>query len=202
MEFAYTIDPESSRPKMCLFGDIGKDESGEGIDVDAFCRELMFLDSAEPKKEVIDIWINSGGGSVVLGMQLFNTILKTKTKVDTHNVGMAASIAGPIFLAGRNRYMMDNAVFMMHPVSGGDEKSREVFESSVNTMLASRSFLTPEKISKMMADTTWLDAYECESVYGLCEVEYANGKNNPRKRPDTAAPKELWKAYQNSINNI
>ena len=200
MEFLYTIDPESERPKMCLFGEIGATTVDQGVVADIFCRELMFLDTQN--KSCIDVWINSGGGSVTDGMQIFNTIIKTKTKVDTHNIGMAASIAGPIFLAGRNRFMMDNAVFMMHPVSGGDDKAREVFESSVNTMLASRSFLNTEKIAEMMAVTTWLDAESCEKIYGLCEVEYAGDKNRPRKRPEAAGPKELWKAYQNNIDTI
>lgn len=177
------------------------DEDGEGIMGDKFSRELMFLDTLNKSK--INIWINSPGGTVTDGQQIFNTILKTKTKVDTHNVGMAASIALPIFLAGRNRYMMDNATAMMHPVSGGDHKSREAMEKAVNTMLSSRSFIPAEKITEMMNRTTWLNSSDCgPEGLNLCEIEPGSGYNKPRKTPDSDGIKASWKEYKSVVNKL
>lgn len=177
MEFLYTIDPSAEEPIMLIDKHIGFDsEDGEGIMGDKFCRELMFLDTLNKSK--INIWINSPGGVITDAEAIVAAILKSKTKVDTHNIGMVASCAGPIFLAGRNRYMMDYAKFMMHPVSGGDSKSREAFENSTITMLTSRSQWTEDQVRKMMNVTTWLNASQCAEM-GICKVESSGSLNRP-----------------------
>jgi ATP-dependent Clp protease protease subunit len=60
-------------------------------------------------KKRIQVWINSPGGDVDDGYNIYNAMLKTKTKVDTHCYGMAASMAGAIFQAGHRRTMADYA---------------------------------------------------------------------------------------------
>lgn len=193
MEFLYTIDPNATEPIMLIDKHIGFDpEEGEGIMGDKFSRELMFLDTLGKSK--IHIWINSPGGVVTDGEQIFGTILKTKTKVDTHNVGIAASIAGPIFLAGRSRYMMDYAKLMIHPVSGGDTKARQALEDAVVTMLSSRSLVSPERIKEMMEKTTWLSAEDCKSM-GLCDVESSSEYNRPRATND-------YKDFKSIVNTL
>lgn len=199
MEFLYTIDPNAEEPIMLIDSHIGNDaEDGPGIMADRFCRELLFIDTLN--KSRINVWINSPGGSVLDGMQIFNTILKSKTKVDTHNVGMCASIAYPIWLSGRDRYMMDNAVGMVHPVSGGDEESRKIFENCVNMMISSRSELTPEKIKGMMDATTWLSAQDCKDM-GLCTIEGSGEFNKKRSKPDLSNVKSAFKSYKELVNS-
>lgn len=165
MEFLYTVDPSAEEPIMLIDSHIGADETGEGIMGDKFTRELMFLDTLNKKS--IQVWINSEGGAVMDGEKIYHAILKSKTPVDTHNTGTAASIAGPIFLAGRNRYMMDYAKLMMHPVSGGDEKSSKAFTDSITKMLSSRSFLSEENVNSLMKKTSWIEAEESKAM-GLC----------------------------------
>lgn len=202
MDFKYTIDPNADEPIMLIDSHIGDDdEEGPGIMADEFCRELMFLDTLNKSK--INVWINSPGGSVVDGLQIYNTILKTKTKVDTHNIGMAASIALPIFLAGRKRYMSESATAMMHPVSGGDFKSREALNIAVNTMFTGRTSIPSDKITEMMNRTTWLTSEDCGPTgLNLCEIEPANGFNKPRKTPDSEGIKASWKEYKSVVNKL
>lgn len=196
----YTIDPGAEEPIMLLDSHIGYDEEdGQGIRADQFSRELLFLDSLNKSK--INVWINSTGGNVVDGMQIFNTILKTKTKVDTHNVGMAASSAAWIFLAGRNRYMMDNAVFMVHQLSGPEGELKNLLEGAINTMISSRSYLTPERVKGMMDATTWLSAQDCYNL-GICEVESSGGLNKKRATPDLSDIKNAHKYYNSAIQNF
>jgi ATP-dependent protease ClpP protease subunit len=54
---------------------------------DLFQAELLALDQMEKKR--IQVWINSPGGSVMDGYNMYNAMLKTKTKVDTYCVGIA-----------------------------------------------------------------------------------------------------------------
>jgi len=177
VDLLYTIEgtETTENPIILLYGDIGKDESGNGISGEQFTRELMFLDTLNKKS--IEVWINSGGGLVQDGEQIYSAILKSKTPVDTVNCGTAASIAGPIFLAGRNRRMMDFAKVMMHPVSGGDDKSMKAFEASIRTMLSKRSFLTEDDIKTLMDRTSWIMAKECKDM-GLCtEIDHSDKFN-------------------------
>lgn len=202
MEFKYTIDPSAERPIMLINKHIGFDEEdGEGIMGNQFSRELLFLDTLN--KTCIDIYMNTPGGSVVDGQEIYNSILKAKTKVNTHNIGMCASIGLPIFLAGRNRYMMDNATAMLHPLSGGDHKSREALNSAVNTMFTSRSIIPSEKITEMMNRTTWLTAKDCgPEGLNICQVETAGDFNRPRKTPDVDGIKASWKDYASVVNKL
>lgn len=177
---------------MLLDDEIGYDEqNGKGISGAKFSRELMFLDTLNKSK--INIWIHSLGGSVHDAEQIVATILKTKTRVDTHIIGIAASAAGPIFLAGRNRYIVEHGKLMMHPVSGAlDQKSYEAYTNTVVKMLSSRTDLSESTIRTMMNETTWLDAEKCEKL-GLCTMERNNQFNKPRRAFD---PANIHDSYQ------
>lgn len=200
MEFKYTIDPNADEPIMTINGHIGYDvEDGQGISGSDFCKELLFLDTLNKSK--IHLWINSPGGSVTDADVIVSSILKSKTKVDTHNVGMAASCAGPIFLAGRKRYMMPHAKFMMHPVSGGDMKTRQAFEESTVTMLSNRVPVPETEIRRMMNETTWLTAKQCSDL-GMCEMDDSSRMNTPRKAFDPINFIESYKDFKGVVNKL
>ena len=130
--FQYVVNPDSDEPIMLIDKHIGFDEKdGQGIDGAIFCRELIELDSLNKKS--IKVWINSEGGIVMDGYNIYNAILKTKTKVDTVCVGIAASISAVIFQAGRNRIMNEYALLMYHNPYGGNDvelKKNEVVTSN------------------------------------------------------------------------
>ena len=201
MELKYVLDQMALEPIMLIDKHIGfDDEMGEGIMGDQFVRELMYLDSLG--KRCIQIWINSVGGAVTDGEQIYHAILKSVTPVDTYNTGTAASIAAPLFLAGRRRYMMDYAKIMVHPVSGGDKKSLKAFDSTISTMLSARSFLSAEKAQDLMNKTTWILADEALNL-GLCtEVELSDKHNRPRNLGVDAPLKEEWKEYARVTNKL
>lgn len=180
----FTVDPSSNEPIMLLNKQIGKTclESGEWdgipyVDGAEFQEELMWLDTMGKKR--IQVWINSPGGSVMQAMNIFSAILKSTTPVDTINTGVCASAAGLVFMAGRKRTMADYAQFMMHPVSGADEDAQgaAAFTDSCTKMLSSKSNLSPDTISFMMASTTWLSASECLAK-GICtDIEVTKDAN-------------------------
>ncbi len=199
MEFLYTIDPNADVPVMLIEGDIGYYEDGtEGVMGGKFSKELMFLDTLNKSK--IDVWINSGGGSVMDSDLIISAILKSKTKVDTHNVGTCASSAGAIFLAGRNRYMMDYAKFMIHGISGASNNGMaKVFTDGIVTNLTTRCKLDEATARQFMTTETWLNATQCEN-YGIAVVEYSNEYNRPRKTIENTA--ESWKEFKSVVNKL
>lgn len=201
----YTIDPSVDEPIMLLNKQIGKSYNEEGewdgnpfIDGAEFQEELMYLDTLGKKSILIKI--NSQGGSVIDGMKIYDSILTTNTPVDTYNGGLAASIAGTIFMAGRKRIMADYAKFMTHPVSGDKtDKTTIAFTDSINQMIQSKCNLTSESISYMMSSTTWLKASEC-LTHGICtEVVNTNTKN--KKYMSSTTDIKAMLTYSNNILN-
>lgn len=182
----YVIDYNSDEPIMLLDQQIGLDENGVGIDGNLFARELLELDGMGKKR--IQLWINSPGGSVTEGWAIYNAANASQTKVDTRCIGMAASIAGVIFQAGRKREMNDYGILMYHnPYDTTDEESKdpiiEVMRKSIITMIESKSGMGPADVEQMMHVTTFLTADEALAK-GLCDsIINSEDLNVKRKLP-------------------
>lgn len=164
-------------PIILINSHIGFDtEQGMGIDGAIFQRELLELDEKGYKS--IQVWINSPGGVVMDGYNIYNAILKTKTPVDTFCVGMAASIAAVIFQAGRKRTMSDYSRLMFHnPYGGDDKKALSAIQSSIVTMIASRSKKHEDEIAAIMDKTSWILPEDAKAL-GLCDsIELSNQYN-------------------------
>lgn len=160
-EWLYTVNPEAEEPIMLINQHIGFDEEeGWGIRGYLFQSELMFLDTLGKKR--IKIFINSKGGSVLEGYNIFSSIITSKTPVDTYNVGIAASIAGIIFQAGCSRYCFDYTLNMIHSPYNGDDKTLNKIEESLISMIETRNRknLTAERIKGDMIKETWYNAKE------------------------------------------
>ena len=109
--------------EVLLYGPIGRtfDERSQryvGIDGEQFAEEIRFLNSYDEVKK-INIRINSAGGSMLDGYSIFNAIKNSAKECDTYTDGVAASIAGVIFQAGKRRYMNDFGKLMIHAPSIG-----------------------------------------------------------------------------------
>lgn len=168
------------------------------IDGAEFQQELMYLDTLGKKSILVKI--NSEGGSVIEGMKIFDAILTTKTPVDTYNGGIAASIAGAIYMAGRKRYMADYANFMCHPVSGSNsDKTKLAFTDSIVNMIQSKCNLKPHNVSAMMEATTWINADKCME-YEIC-TEIVTTEDKNKKYMQSATDVRAMLAYSNNILN-
>lgn len=195
----YCIDLNSEEPIMLINQHIGMDaDEGMGINGAEFQRELLMLDSMGKKR--IQIWINSPGGVVLDGYNIFNAIIKSKTPVDTYNVGIASSIAGVIFMAGRKRIMADYSSLMIHPPHGGDDrKQMEAITESLVTMLSAKSNMSDVEVKYLMDRTTWINSAECFAK-GFCTDIEITSDSNKKRMPQTTNVMEMWKVA-NSINN-
>src|SRR3954449_283619 len=61
--------------------------------------EILFLEKEDPNKD-IDVYINSPGGSVTAGLAIYDVMRHVKCEVATVCVGMAASMATALLVAG------------------------------------------------------------------------------------------------------
>ena len=178
----YCIDSSVDEPIMLINKHIGYDkDEGYGVNGSLFQEELLQLDNLGKKR--IQIWINSPGGIVMEGYNIYSAILKSKTKVDTYCVGIAASIAAVIFQAGRNRVMADYSCLMYHNPFGGTNKELDVMKNSIATMVASRAGKTSEEVLKVMDRTTWINANDALES-GFCDsIESSSEHNKKRGQP-------------------
>lgn len=127
--------------------------------------------------EDIEVEINSGGGSVFAGSEIYTALKSYSGNVTVKIVGLAASAASVIAMAGKRVLMSPTAQMMIHNVSTyaeGDhrdmEHTAEVLKNANKTIANAymiKSGMSQEQLLSMMDHETWLtaqQAMECKLV--------------------------------------
>lgn len=65
------------------------------------------------------LMLNTPGGSVNLGILIYNFLKSLPIKVTTHNVGQVDSIGNVIFVGGEDRFATPNSTFLFHGIASG-----------------------------------------------------------------------------------
>lgn len=151
-------------------------------DVRSFISEFQYLENyVKPSK--IRIHIISAGGSCFEGIKAFSVILGSQTPTETINDGLAASMGSVIWAAGKERFMRDYAVLMIHNPRIEDEeldedgkKAVEAFQKQLKIIYQQRFGFDEEKIQKIMdgeenVDGTWLMAEDAVEA-GIIDDEH------------------------------
>ena len=82
---------------------------GFGVSARQFIQDLAQIDA-----DVINLQIDSPGGSITDGIAIYNFLRSHKAQVDVYINGMAGSIASIVILAGDNVYIPENAFVFTH----------------------------------------------------------------------------------------
>ena len=151
-------------------------------DVRSFISEFQYLENyVKPSK--IRIHIISAGGSCFEGIKAFSVILGSQTPTETINDGLAASMGSVIWAAGKERFMRDYAVLMIHNPRIDDEeldedgkKAVEAFQKQLKIIYQQRFGFDEEKIQQIMdgeenVDGTWLMASDAVEK-GIIDEEH------------------------------
>lgn len=175
MELKHFKNKTGDSYELLLFGDIGYEISGTQI-----ANELKWLNE-NGAKEIL-IRINSGGGSILDGFSIVSAIMNSTAIITTSNEGIAASMAGIIFVTGNIRKCKDFSKLMVHdPSFGGrsmedeqDEKRKTALvamKDMLTTVLVNNSKLTKTQISKLMTEETWFSAQEAKDLGLVDDIE-------------------------------
>lgn len=209
MDFKFCINPDSDTPVLLLNDYLGQDENGNGIKGSEFARELYELDNLGKKS--CEIRINSGGGSVMEGYDIFSAMLQTKMKCDTVNVGVCASMSAIIFQAGRKRTMMDYSLLMFHnPFNedGSVDSGLVKIKESLVQMVSNKCKKDKYEVSNIFQATTWLNAEEslsnnfCDSIESSSDYNQARQIRNEFDLVENKDIAQLQNQLRNIVNTI
>lgn len=162
--------------EILIYETIGGSFWEEGIGAKQFAEDLHALGNVA----VLDIRINSPGGSVPEGLAIYNTLLRHGARKHVYIDGIAASIASVIAMAGDRVIMPQNALLMVHDptayVEGTEEDMRKMAEALGKAKLGlisaykRKSALTDDEIAALMTAETWMTADEAKQKGFVDEV--------------------------------
>jgi ATP-dependent Clp protease protease subunit len=130
----------------------------------------------EQRKPII-IYIMSDGGYMCYMWAMLDAMLTSKTPIITVNLGVAASAASLIYLAGSKRYMMPTANVIIHEgsteLAGDANKVMDAIKNydselaKMKDFILSRSNIPRRMMNKRQKDDWYIDAKTCLE-YGVC----------------------------------
>lgn len=124
-------------------------------------------DQAIVSPKTIKVFINSNGGDCIVANSLIDALLNTKANVETYNVGICASAAFLIYLAGKERYSYRNNTFMIHSSYFGIDycKTHDAaaysehvvkMQERENEYIISRTKFTKKEVQEFVNKDLWL----------------------------------------------
>jgi ATP-dependent Clp protease protease subunit len=123
--------------------------------------QLLHLESEDPDKD-INLYINSPGGDVSALLAIYDTMQYIKPDVSTIVMGLAASAAAVLLLAGANgkRFALPNSRVLLHQPHGGAQGQAVDIEIQAKEIVRLRELLdaiiarhTGQPLEKVSKDT-------------------------------------------------
>ena len=159
--------------ELLIYGPIGADMSGAGVDAADVVAQL-----SATKAKLVNVRINSGGGSAFDGMAIHTALTQWPGDVHVHVDGLAASAASVIAMAGDVINIAEGGMIMIHSASTGlqgnaDEMRKQVgvldkLDGQMAGIYASRTGKDREDVLAIMAEETWFTAEEAVTA-GLAD---------------------------------
>lgn len=176
----------------------------KGITGEAFSREHDFLVSQGVKSLLIPI--NSVGGNVFQGLEIFATIQDSPMETETRVVGIAASMAGVISQAGNKRTIKEHALFHAHSPrpEAGKSVGAEMLTLAYNqlkTIFIGNTSMNESKVDEMLSSETFLSSEKGKSAGLFDEILPSSGMPEISAEMDAL---ELMNVFNkvNTINNV
>lgn len=139
-------------------------------------QDIELPSSSEP----VEVIINSGGGDVFTGSEIYSRLKDHKGQVIVKIVGVCASIASVIAMAGDTVEMSPTGLFMIHNAMtwtyGNTKEHRkqiealEVINNSIALAYQNKTGLPMDTIRELMEEETW---FSCDRAleYGFVDKQ-------------------------------
>lgn len=198
---------------LYFYGDIVSDWWGVWTDADQYPEAIRDFLKAQDGK-ALNIYINSGGGSVFAGLAIYNMLLRHNGFKTVYVDGMAASIASVIALAGDKVIIPSNAFIMIHKPWAYCEGNATDFRKMAEDLDAVESGIVNvykdhiadgvdiADIERMVDAETWLNGEEAARYFN---IEVGAAKEYAAKVTETVSgygnvPKEIITSAQAADN--
>lgn len=152
---------ESSDNTITIYGIIGEDWYGEGVTLKRIDAALRAIGDKE-----VTVYINSPGGDMFEGIAIYNRLREHSQKVTTKVLGIAASAASVIYLAGAEREVASSAFLMIHNcwtcLCGNRHFLRDIaddmeeFDAAMSDLYAETSGQPVEVMAELMDDESYI----------------------------------------------
>jgi ATP-dependent Clp endopeptidase proteolytic subunit ClpP len=144
-----------------------------GCNAKSFLTEFRAL-----KAKNVDLYINSPGGSVIEALAIFNGMRASGKNITVHVLGIAASAASYIAMAGDKVVMPKNTLMFLHnPINGVYGNAEDLRDAAddldkmggmLSATYAKRWKGDEKALADVLANESLLTADECLE-YGLCD---------------------------------
>lgn len=185
---------ENTSDTITVYGVIGEDWYGEGVTLKRIDAALRAIGERD-----VTVYINSPGGDMFEGIAIYNRLREHSHKVTTKVLGMAASAASVIYLAGAERQVASSAFLMIHNcwtfLAGNRHYLRDVaddmeeFDAAMADLYAETSEQPVEAMAEMMDDETFIRgkrAVELGLATGLLSSDEITQRDTEEARQSNA----------------
>jgi len=216
----YNSEKENESHRIEIFGEIGESWFDEGITIQSIANSLK-----NAQQKPLDIIINSLGGDVDTAFAVHDILKAYKPKKTVDIIGMTASSATIIAMAGDEVRMSKNALGLIHNAStitmGNAEEHRKTMEdlekvdSIIVGIYRAKSGKPKSAFYEAMEKEQWLTAQEMKDL-GLIDkiieprdisnsvIEKINNSNLPKIINENSfdMTKELKEFFDKAIADI
>ncbi|QEK12587.1 Clp protease ClpP [Crassaminicella thermophila] len=184
----------------------------EWFEMDATSPKDVENEIEKANGEDLEVEINSGGGDVFAGSEIYTALKSYKGNVEVRIVGIAASAASVIAMAGDKVLISPTAEMMIHNVSSvvrGDYRDLEHeakvlkdYNSTIANAYMLKSGMSKEKLLSMMNDETWLTPEKALEYKLVDEIMFKNEfKLVASFNPSQILPQEVINKIRNEFKN-
>lgn len=159
--YTFIAAADNKPPVLSVFDEIGF----WGVQAKDFLAQLSVLAG-----DKLDVEISSPGGDVFAAVAMYNGLRASGKEITTKVMGVAASAASLLFMAGDKRVMPKNTHLMVHNpwsfAAGNAAELRDTADfldkigTTVRGTYAARSGMTEEAVTELLSKDTWLTADE------------------------------------------
>ncbi|WP_142413069.1 head maturation protease, ClpP-related [Hathewaya massiliensis] len=148
------------------------------------CAEDVNNTLLEANGDDIEVLINSYGGAVHVGSEIYTSLKDYPGNVTVKIVGLAASAASVVAMGGNKCLMSPTAQMMLHNAATGasgdyrvmDKTSKvlQVTNKSILNAYKLKTGLSEEDITAFMDEETWLTAERAKELNFIDEIMFEN----------------------------
>ncbi|WGV57797.1 Clp protease ClpP [Brevibacillus brevis] len=140
----------------------------------------------EAGEEDIEVLINSGGGSVFAGSEIYTMIRDHPATITVKITGLAASAASFIAMAGDRVLISPTALIMIHNAStvaqgdknemGGASDMLKAVDESISNAYVAKTGMSRDTLLALMDKETWMDAHKAKELGFVDEIMFSEGE--------------------------